>query len=281
MKIYISLDMESIPGTFNWEQEKDNRAAVKALMHNHLQTIIETIKDSRQNSQIDEILIADSHSGGDNIGYEFTALDERISLISGGPRPYYMMPAFSADYDQVFLVGYHAGTGALKGNMDHTYANRRIHKITMNGKPMNEALLNAAYAGYYGVPVTLITGDKTLSEEILDKNAMPWVNYVTTKEALSKFAARNYSSLRVREDTVEAVQKALSKAKGDYPLYKFESPHTLQIEFVATSMADVACYMPQVKRLDGRTIEFVEEDYAVMFEAIMALVTLASTANLA
>lgn len=281
MKIYISLDMEGIPGTFNWEQEKVNRAGVKALMFNHLQTIVEAIKDSRQNHQIDEIVIADSHSAGDNIDYEFTALDERISLISGGPRPYYMMPAFSEVYDQVFLVGYHAGTGALKGNMDHSYSNRRIHKISMNGRRMNEALLNAAYAGYYGVPVTLITGDKTLSAEILNENAMPWVNFVTTKEALSKFAAKNYSSLRVREKTAEAVQKALSKTKTDYPLYKFESPQTLQIEFISSSMADVACYMPKVKRLDGRTIEFIETDYAVMFEAIMALVTLASTADLA
>lgn len=281
MKIYISLDMEGIPGTFNWEQEKVNRSGVKALMYNHLQTIVEAIKDNRQNHQIDEITIADSHSAGDNIGYEFTALDERISLISGGPRPYYMMPAFSSEYDQVFLVGYHAGTGALQGNMDHSYSNRRIHKISMNGNRMNEALLNAAYAGYYGVPVTLITGDKTLSAEILAETAMPWVNFVTTKEALSKFAAKNYSSQKVREKTVEAVQKALSKSKGDYPLYKFESPQTLQIEFVSSSMADVACYMPKVKRLDGRTIEFMEEDYAVMFEAIMALVTLASTADLA
>lgn len=281
MKIYISLDMEGIPGTFNWDQEKDNRAAVKSYMYEHLKTVIQAIKDSRQNHQIDEITIADSHSAGDNIDYSFTALDERINLISGGPRPYYMMPAFSGEYDQVFLIGYHAGTGALQGNMDHSYSNRRIHKIWMNGLRMNEALLNSAYAGYYGIPVTLITGDKTLSEEILTEGAMPWVNYVTTKEALSKFAAKNYSSLRVREKTTEAVQKALAKDKGEYPLYTFKAPNTLKIEFISSSMADVACYMPKVKRLDGRTVEFVEDDYAVMFEAIMAVVTLASTVNLA
>jgi D-aminopeptidase len=45
-------------------------------------------------------------------------------------------------------------------------------------------------------------------------------------------------------------------------------------------MADVACLMPDVKRLDGRTVEYVNGDYAVMFEAIMALVTLAYSANL-
>lgn len=45
-------------------------------------------------------------------------------------------------------------------------------------------------------------------------------------------------------------------------------------------MADQACLMPYVKRLDGRCVEYVDDDYTVIFEAIMALVTLASTANL-
>lgn len=280
MKIYISLDMEGIPGTYNWEQEANNRAAVKGCMLAHLTDIVQTIKDCRQNHLIDEILIADSHSSGDNIDYTFTALDERISLINGNPRPYYMMPAFSGEYDQVFLVGYHAGTGALHGNMDHTYSNRRIHKIWLNNQRMNEALINSAYAGYHGVPVTLITGDKALSEEILTDAAMPWVHYVTTKEAIAKFAAKNYSSLRVKEKTTEAVQKALAKEKVEYPIFKFNSPITLRIEFLSTSMADVACMMPHVKRMDGRTIEFTENDYAVMFEAIMAIVTLAYSANI-
>lgn len=280
MKIYVSLDMEGMPGTFNWEQETTDRAAVKHCMQAHLQNVIETIKDSQQNHLIDEITIADSHAGGDNISYEITAHDERINLISGGPRPFYMMPAFSGEYDRVFLLGYHAGTGALQGNMDHTYSNRRIHKIWLNGCRMNEAMINAAYAGYHGVPVTLISGDKALYEETITAETMPWVNFVTTKEAVGKFAAKNYSSIRVREHTMAGVIKALTKAKDEYPLYTFTTPITLKIEFISTAMADVACLMPEVKRLDGRTVEYSHADYAVMFEAIMALVTLAYSANL-
>jgi D-amino peptidase len=72
----------------------------------------------------------------------------------------------------------------------------------------------------------------------------------------------------------------LNKEKAEYPIYRFISPITLKIEFLSTSMADVACLMPKVKRLDGRTIEYVDNDFAVMFEAIMALVTLAYSANI-
>jgi D-aminopeptidase len=45
-------------------------------------------------------------------------------------------------------------------------------------------------------------------------------------------------------------------------------------------MTDQACLMPDVCRLDGRTIEYTHADYAVLFEAIMALVTLAASASI-
>ncbi len=271
MKIYISTDMEGMPGTFNWEQEKTNRPEVMKNYQAHISDCLNAILYSGFNEFIEEITVADSHSGGDNLSYDITSLDKRITLISGGPRPQYMMPAFSSEYSMVFLLGYHSGTGALKGNMDHTYSNNKIFKIWINDIPMNEAIINSAYAGYLGVPVALISGDKALEEEIT--TAMPWVHFVRTKEAVAKFAAKNYSSIVVKEALVKAVQASL--AKKDIPLYTFQSPIHLKIEFHSTSMTDCAALMPHTKRLDGRTIEFIDDDYGVIFEAIMALVTLA------
>jgi D-amino peptidase len=276
MKIYISIDMEGMPGTFNWDQEKTDRASVRACCMSHVTDCLTAILESEKSSEISEITIADSHSAGDNLYFGITALDERITLISGGPRPQYMMPAFSSDYSMVFFLGYHAGTGAYKANMDHSYSNSRIQKIWINETPMNEAMINAAYAGYHGVPVALISGDKALEEEM--KLALPWVNYVCTKEAVAKFAAKNYSQLAVQKTLTE--QSRLALGRIDLPLYTFSAPITLKIEFKSTAMTDVACLMPYVKRLDGRTVEYTDNDYAVIFEAIMALVTLASTAGM-
>ena len=166
MKIYISTDMEGMPGTFNWDQEKTDRTSVRRNYTRHVQTVLENIIAHPRTAEIDEILIADSHSAGDNLDYSITALDRRIDLISGCPRQFYMMPDLSPEFDQVFLLGYHSGTGALRGNMDHTYSNSRIHKIFINGKPMNEALINSAYAGWMGVPVSLVSGDITLQSEL-------------------------------------------------------------------------------------------------------------------
>lgn len=272
MKIYISIDMEGMPGTFNWEHEKTDRPAVRRHITRHVQTVLEAVLATPQAAAIDGIVIADSHSAGDNLDYSITALDPRVELISGYPRPCYMMPDFSADYSQVFLLGYHSGVGALRGNMDHTYSSSRIHNIYINGKPMNETLINAAYAGHWGVPVSLVSGDLALASEL--KVPMPWLEFVTTKKALSRSAARNYSQASVDAAVRQAVANALAKPSNSLPVYKFDAPITLKIEFMTTANADQACLMPHVKRLDGRTIEYREDDYAVLFEAIMALVTL-------
>ena len=43
MKIYISVDMEGIPGTFNWEHEKVDRISVRKYMQEHIMTALEAI----------------------------------------------------------------------------------------------------------------------------------------------------------------------------------------------------------------------------------------------
>lgn len=280
MKLYLSLDMEGMPGTFNWEHEKVDRASVKRYFRAHVEDVLSAVLAHPKAKDIQEIRIADSHSAGDNLDYEITLMDERISLISGAPRPLYMMPALEKDFDQVWLLGYHASTGALRANMDHSYSNSRIHKIKINEQPMSEALINAAYAGHLGVGVNLVSGDAALAAELNAKDALPWVNYICTKRALGKFAALSYSALTTRKNIEKAVDKALATSKEELPIFKFPKPIKLFIEFQSTAMADQACLMPYVKRLDGRSVEYIDEDYAVVFEAIMALVTLASTATL-
>ena len=279
MKLYISLDMEGIAGTYNWDQETKDKAGVIFAIKKQMEFIIQAIHESPQNKIISDIIIADSHSTGDNLPWSFSDIDERISLISGSPRPFYMMPALSADIDRIFLIGYHAGCGALAGNMDHTYSNRRIHRIMINGINMNEALLNSAFASCFNIPVTLVSGDNTLKNELLAEDKMPWLEYIETKKSISKFSAMNYSLAHVKKSTVSNVIKALEKDRSLYPLYRFDNPITMDITFNSTSFADVAQMIPYSKRIDGRTVQFSCDDYKIIFETMTAMVTLSYTVN--
>lgn len=274
MKLYISLDMEGVAGTFNWRQEESDREHVRKYMTKQIEWVIEGINQSKKNSEIKEILIADSHSYGDNLLYDITELDDRIHLVSGNPRPQYMMPALDESYDIIFFIGYHAGVGALQGSMDHTYSSRRVHNIWINNKTMSESLINAAYGGYYNIPVALVIGDDALETELIENDNMPWVKYISTKTALSKFSAKLRPISLVKRETIEKVIETLNSDIKQFEVLKFEKPYTLKIEFANTAMADVANLMPETKRLDGRTIEYSNNDYKVLFDALAALITL-------
>ncbi|PLX19409.1 MAG: peptidase [Candidatus Muiribacterium halophilum] len=277
MKIYISLDMEGIAGTYNWNQERTGygREEVVKNMQEQMEWIIQAIHESEKNSQITKITIADSHSGGDNLTYKITELDSRINLISGGPRVKYMMPGLDDTYDQIFFVGYHSGIGNINGAMDHTYSGSCIHNIWIDDIPMNEGIINAYYGGYFNIPTTVITGDKALREELKRLKILDDSLFVETKEAVGRFASASYSKDKVKRDTFEKVKEALSDSFKLPKINKKEKDITLKIELAYTSMADCAELIPSAKRIDGRTVEIVHSDYGVILDSIMAIVLLA------
>ena len=268
--------MEGIAGTFTWAQEENNRAEVRKCMSRQVEWVIDGIRSSKINKKIDEIVIADSHSSGDSLLYEITAIDERLHLISGYPRPKYMMPAFDESYSIVFFAGYHGGIGTLNSSMDHSYS-PRFHKIWIQDVPVNESLINAAYAGYYNVPVGLVIGDDALYNQLKEKDSMPWVKYVITKYSLSRFAVKSRPLNVVKRETISAVKNLLNSKIGDIPLYKFKPPIKLRIELQTASMADAVSAIPDVKRIDGVTIEYTHKDYSEIFDGIDGFAELAST----
>lgn len=279
MKIYISVDMEGMAGICHPRQEMDDQIRFRKLMQQQVEWVIEGIQKSDKNAEIEEITIADSHGAGRHLSYdELSDMDDRIYLISGTPRPQYMMPAMNSDYDIAFLVGYHAGVGELSANMDHSYFGRTFHDLKINGHFMNEATINSAYAGYHSVPVGLVIGDSGLQKQLIDNKMMPWVEYVKTKDSLSFFSAKFRPKRILREETIEAVCKVLDKNINQIPKYKIEAPYTLRIEMNMRSMFDRAAMFPGAKQIDGRTVEIVFDDYEELFDAVVALGYITSSA---
>lgn len=78
-----------------------------------------------------------------------------------------MMPAMDDSFDLAFFVGYHGGAGERASSMDHTYSGASVQNVYINGKLMNEATINAAYAGIVNhVPVGLVIGDSGLEKQL-------------------------------------------------------------------------------------------------------------------
>lgn len=52
MKIYISLDMEGIAGSFDWEQETKSKADVKNCIYEQMEWVLQGIVESSINKKI-------------------------------------------------------------------------------------------------------------------------------------------------------------------------------------------------------------------------------------
>ena len=280
LKIYISVDMEGMAGITSPSQERDEVPSFRRALHNQVRWIIEGIHASSRNEEIGEITISDSHGSGTNLSYdELCQMDERISLVSGSPRRQYMMSCLDETYDVVFLAGYHAGPGEDFANMDHSFYGRVVSSLKINGAYMNESTTNAALAASYKVPVGLIIGDSGLHKQLIDKEMMPWVKFVTTKEALSRYAAKFPPQKVLRENTISAVKEVLDSDLSKIPLYEVATPIKLGFEFKSTAMADTVAQIPRMKRLSGTEVEITCDNMHELECGISAITGLAGTSN--
>lgn len=276
MKVFISFDMEGVGGVSSWRETARGGKdfdRVRELATQEINAVVEGVKKNGEN--IEEILVADSHSFGENLLIE--ELDTDISLVKGYPRPYYMMEGLNSSFDLVFFIGYHSGIGTHSGGMDHTYSPSTIYELRIGGKPMGEAQINAAYAGHFGVPVGLVSGDDRFVEQAKEAFGKE-VETVVTKYGISRFASRNIHPQKVKELLRMGAQAAVKKAKGLKP-YRIQPPLDVEIDLVSTLIGDLASLIPGVERVSGRQMRFHPPDIPALYCALMLIATLGRLAK--
>ncbi|HEX5634498.1 MAG TPA: M55 family metallopeptidase, partial [Gemmatimonadales bacterium] len=182
-----------------------------------------------------------------------------------------MMEGIDGGFDAAFCIGYHAMAGTAHATIDHTYTDR-VQAVRLNGRPVGELGLNAALAGAFGVPVVLVSGDQGLASEaktLLGDDVVA----VVVKQAVSRFAARSVSPDVARARIREAAATVLRQRVAPLVL---TVPVTLEVDFTATQMADMALLVPGSTRPAGRTVRFTHDDFREVFRAFRAFTNLAS-----
>lgn len=272
MKIYVSVDMEGLASISTWSEvsPRQNKESVE-ILYDHLKALLEGLFESEQ---VDHVLISDSHANGDNIPYKITEEFENVEVAHGPLRKDFMMIGLDHSFDRVIFLGYHAGVGTKYGIMDHTYSSSVVHNLWINGQRMNEAIINAAFAGYHGVPLALVIGDDVLNKELQGMLKGEYL-YVETKRSTGRFSAIMRSKASVMKEIKEAARQIVRIDRNRLPLVKFASPIEMRIELKDTSFADAVELMPNIERIDGRTVVFRNDDYSVVFNTILAIVLLA------
>ncbi len=139
----------------------------------------------------------------------------------------------------------------------------------------SEATLNAALLGYYGVPLLLVTGDRTTIEGVQEQ--MPWVRGAIVKESIGNFAANSMTPAAACRAIEREAEEAVRHA-GDAKLFVVEPPVALDVQLVTAAQAHLVATIPGFERTGSRSVRFVHDDYAVVFKAFVATWRLGSQA---
>ena len=110
----------------------------------------------------------------------------------------------------------------------------------------------------HGVPVVLVTGDRTIVEE--STRAMPWAVGVAVKDAIGFSAVNSLTPQAAREAIRAGAREAIGRIERARP-FVFDSPYELTIETAGVEHADFIELMPGFARIGGRAVRFTCSDY--------------------
>ncbi|HZZ65032.1 MAG TPA: M55 family metallopeptidase [Candidatus Baltobacteraceae bacterium] len=276
MNIYISCDMEGTAGVCSWQQVDARTPSPEYPMYQRYMTaeVLAAI-DGARNAGAEHVFINDSHGPMRNLLLDDLPADVRI--LFGNRKPLSMTQGLDANFGGVFFTGYHGGIGDADATLSHTYTPSVVYAVRINGMRCSEATLNAGIAGYYGVPVLLITGDRVTVESA--KEQMPWITGAVVKESIGHYSVDSISPRAAQELIREKAAEAVRNASHARP-FVFEPPITMEIDLARVEQADLIELIPGFKRTGARQVRLRHDEYPVVFKAFVAAFRMGALADL-
>jgi D-amino peptidase len=284
MKVLISADMEGTCGIVSWVQVMPPEVA----RHSEPTSLDEyTRARERMTAEVnaavegalaggaDEVIVNDSHDGMRNLLPD--KLHPVVRFISGSDKPLGMMQGVDlAGVGAVFYTGYHAKAGTPAAPLAHTWSGW-LNDVRIDGMSTGEFGINAAVAGYYEVPVVMVSGDDKAVAQTQGFLGDQVVGAVV-KEGISTFSALHLHPEKARQLIREAAQEAIGRAESARP-YILPKDATVELTFDHQARADQAVFVPGVARSGERSVawtpanghEFIRTFRAVMMCAGIAM----------
>lgn len=266
MNVYISCDMEGVAGVCSWDQVNARKYTPEYFIYQRYMTAeVRAAIDGARDAGATGILVNDSHGPMRNLLLD--ELPEDVRIIFGNRKPLSMNEGLSGNFAGVFFTGYHGAIGDANATLCHTYTPSVIYDVFVNGIRCSEATMNAGIAGWYGVPVLLVTGDRVTVES--SKAQMPWITGVIVKESIGNYAVDSISPQAAQAAIRAGATEAMRNAHAAKP-FVFEPPITLEVDLTRVEQADLVELIPGFERTGNRRVRFVHNDYPTVFRAFVA-----------
>lgn len=252
-KVFIITDMEGVDGIFDSDlQCMPYKSPRWEESHKLLTEEVNAAVDGLLTGGATDVVVWDGHDSSQTLSV--LDIHPKARLLIGTP----VSPTGELDssYSALIFIGQHAMAGAEKGILSHSYSSLGIQNMWVNGKPTGEIGGRVMLAGYYGIPVIMLSGDTAACKEIHD--LVPEAECAEVKSGVSRTAgymlAHPVACALIREKAQRAMERL-----GEFKPFKTSGPCELKVEFTTRGGGE---FRPRegVERVNERTWSFRGKD---------------------
>lgn len=262
-KVFISADMEGISGISGSDQLSATGSEYNRSRKMMADDVNAAIRGARAGGAT-TIVVNDSHGSMRNLRLE--ELEPGVRLISHSFKRSGMMEGLDDSYDAVIFIGYHAKAGHPSGLFAHT-GSGVVRDVRVNGQSLGEGGLNTTVAGWYGVPVVLVTGDDVAVKQVAE--VATTAKTVAVKRAINPRAVELRPFTEVHREIEAAAREGVSGAKKFAP--RRASSYKVEVQFQDVSIPEVAETIPGMQRPAPDTIAFTADTMPKAYTLIRLL----------
>ena len=254
-KLFISADIEGTCGIAAWEETD---AAGRNYAYFCERMTAEVDAAARGAEQAGYVTtVKDAHDSARNI--DPMGLPKTATLIRGWAKDCYCMMGGldREDFDAVAFTGYHSEAVNGGNPLSHTMT-RSVQRVTLNGLPCPEFLINAYMAAYRGIPIVFLAGDEALCD--FAKKLIPGITTVAAKSGHGSAVISRHPEA-VCDEIREAMDAALSKENLADCILPLPAHFELTVEYNDWNTAHSYSFYPGAVAVDAKTVRFESDDY--------------------
>ena len=250
IKVFISVDMEGIGGAVTSEQLGPAGFEYAKFREYMTAEALAAIAGARE-AGATEFVVADAHGNMQNLLID--RFPAGVIIVRGSPRPLMMMEGIDSSFSAAMLIGYHAATTNPMGVRAHTISSATFSAVKLNGRPMSEGSISATIAGYFGVPVVMVSGDEQAVGEVQSFTG-------NVEGAIVKRSISFHAAAVMTPDASQALIRSRAKAAiarlADFKPMPAAGPFQLELSYKSYTPAEMMAYLPGTERVDAHTIRF-------------------------
>ncbi len=256
MRVYISSDIEGTCGLCGFAETDPDNPCSRYFREQMTREVAAAVIGAKKGGA-DDIFIKDTNYTGRGLIPDM--LPEGIKLMRGNANDIYaMMSGINVrKFDAVMMTGYHSPAKDDANPLAHN-AVRHIETLKINGEIAGEFALNAYTAGYFDIPISLISGDKGICD--MASELIPGIVTVPVQEGFGG-ATISISPSEAVKLILESSEKSLKD--GYYKKCSVKMPESFEIGVSYESRVEAYrnSFYPGVIQVAPKKIRFKSTNY--------------------